>query len=1176
MSEKGSRLEGGALTGEVIDSSRKILTGGRGGVGVGLQQFFTPPEVGQLLSRLFDKTLPTLDPFAGDGALLNWVDRPARYGIEIDRDQVENGNYGSHSIQGDFQKVYPLLRGLGAKWPQLVVNPPFGLEWKLAGIAEGKNGSSTVRAFQAMLKLLGRYGQAAFICGRDRYTKEIAPLPEAKHVWAKIEVEDYFEGVELPSVQCFVVGESFEKEGQNILTIEGVRREELADCWPRLNAERDRRTDYDPRYSGLGFSKIESVFGAAAGEHRRRSNGIQRKGHDLSLSGSKIQVRLGEYSKVALAQIGYTAVESVREINGLATSWVALNPKRWREIQSYADQGAISIEPALIEKIKEVDREVRDEMVPLYEVRPQQRLGYLSDIENITCVKDAPDYEFEAGKTYPIETNSKLEETTEERPYEKKDGSHEIRKFLTKRRVLEIRIGKHRFSEAPTDVEFLLDHFEIPDPGDIATQRPDDVQKAREILDQLTVDHDWKGKGLDWKGLTHPETGEWIQWQKEDLARCVVKGSAILGWEQGGGKSLGLLSLALAAIEYHRLKKQALLVVPQDLLKQWQREAKRFFDLDFEIINTPAKAREVKRRMQRGEEGFYVTWYEALSLTGAVDEPLPGQVVTHKRTIPGPFGKPEVTKVELHSNEACPNCGTNNEDEWIAGACSRCGYVHKSRKVHTIGHYLAGAFKRGVICVDELSLIRGLDSKRGKAVRSLKAKCRFAGSGTPIANYISDAYNGCWWVCHGPNARFPYGYNDRKDWENSFAVIELMHGSKEDGEDNVIKRRKVLPKVTNVSQLWRLLAATMVRRRQENMGEMVPRQDIKVEVPMGTIQSKLNKGWLNGFADWFTLTYPDHPLVESGAVERFAPAIGQLAKLEAVATMPPSDPHTSYAEALFTEGRKVSPWTPAVLKALELAMKHVRQGEKVLIGSSRIDTGHFIASRLKERGVRAAHIVESKSDGKLATKNPRKRAKAVADFSDGDGQVLCVGIEAMKLGHDLAAASVAIVLGMPWSHESLAQFQRRVHRLSSLRPVTIYSIVPKGTLAEKKYQLLTDKSAAADLALDGQLVDEEDEPIDWAKQVKELRAMGLAVSEDDTIDEDDIKALWESAEGPYEHVLPPAIPASWTRDEEPAAQPADVDQPEPEAVPKEPKEFRPFAFSVETDEDDNGQLGFDF
>lgn len=1019
MSEKGSRLEGGALTGEVIDSSRKVLTGGRNGTGVGLQQYFTPPEAGALLKMLFDRNLPTLDLSAGNGALLDWVDKPNRYGIEIDRDQVETGNYKNRAIQGDIQKIYPLLRGLGASWPQLVVNPPFGLEWEVSGINNKKRGSSTLRAFQMMLNLLGKHGQAAFICGRDRYIKEIAPLPEAKQVWAKVEVEDFFEGVELPCVLCLVVGESAVKaNAENPLEMK-VRRHELELCWTRLHADREILTGQNPVLAKYGYSNVDEVFQAAAAEHNRRSHGIERKGHDVSLVGSKLRVRLGEYAKVALAQQGYQALRNVKQLNGLATSWVALNPKGWREIEGYANDGSITIEPTLIEKISEIEDQVRDEMVPLYEVRPQQRLGYLTDIENITCVKNSPEHDYVAGETYPIRTDSRIQEDVEERPYEKKNGDQEIRKYLTKRRILEIRIGDHSFSEVADDVEFLLAHFEIPDPGDIATQRPADVERARTVLDQLTEEHDWNEKGLDWKGLTDPATGRWVAWQQEDLARCIVKGSAILGWEQGGGKSLGLLSLALGAIRYHQLRKQALLVVPQDLLPQWRREATRFYGIDFEVIDTPAKAREVNRRMKRGEEGFFVTWYEALSLTGAVDEPLPGGMFTHTKKLwldnqPEPVNK----EVTLHSDEACPSCGTNREEEWIRGACRACGYVHKSRKVHTIGHHLAGAFKRGVICVDELSLIRGVDSKRGKAVRSLKAKCRFAGSGTPIANYISDAFNGCQWVAAGPTVRFPYGYGDRKDWEDSFAVVELLHGSPAEGESNVIKRRKVLPKVTNVSQLWRLLAATMVRRRQEHMGDLVPRQDIKVEVPMGTIQSKLNKGWLTGFADWFIGEYPDHPLVEAGAVERFAPAIGQLAKLEAVATMPPSDPHTEYAEQRFTDGREVSPWTPATLKALELAMKHVRQGEKVLIGSSRIDTGHFLAERLKERGVRASHIVENKGDGKYATKSPKKRAKSVAEFSEGSGQVLCVGIEAMKLGHDLAAASVAIVLGMPWSHDS--------------------------------------------------------------------------------------------------------------------------------------------------------------
>ena len=122
MSGKGSRLDGGALTGDAIESSKKVLSGGRGGTGVGLQQFFTPREVGQLLEVLFRPDRATLDPTAGDGSLLDWVHYNDRYGIELDRDQIERGGYKHHSIRGDIQRVYPYLRGIGAKWPQMVVN----------------------------------------------------------------------------------------------------------------------------------------------------------------------------------------------------------------------------------------------------------------------------------------------------------------------------------------------------------------------------------------------------------------------------------------------------------------------------------------------------------------------------------------------------------------------------------------------------------------------------------------------------------------------------------------------------------------------------------------------------------------------------------------------------------------------------------------------------------------------------------------------------------------------------------------------------------------------------------------------------------------------------------------------------------------------------------------------
>ena len=151
---------------------------------------------------------------------------------------------------------------------------------------------------------------------------------------------------------------------------------------------------------------------------------------------------------------------------------------------------------------------------------------------------------------------------------------------------------------------------------------------------------------------------------------------------------------------------------------------------------------------------------------------------------------------------------------------------------------------------------------------------------------------------------------------------------------------------------------------------------------------------------------------------------------------------------------KPSNYTPATLKVLEIAMKHAARGEKVLIGSDLIQTGPWLAARLTEKGVKATHVTHERA-GKIVTKDPRKRARAVNDFKHGDAQVLCTGLKALRLGHDLHTASVAIVHGLDYSYDVMRQFVDRVHRLVSKKPVTVYVILPEGTIAEKKWDLVS-------------------------------------------------------------------------------------------------------------------------
>ena len=163
--------------------------------------------------------------------------------------------------------------------------------------------------------------------------------------------------------------------------------------------------------------------------------------------------------------------------------------------------------------------------------------------------------------------------------------------------------------------------------------------------------------------------------------------------------------------------------------------------------------------------------------------------------------------------------------------------------------------------------------------------------------------------------------------------------------------------------------------------------------------------------------------------------------------------------------------------------------------------------------------------GRAQTKNPRKRSAEIKAFKQGAAQVLCCGVQAVKLGHNLDQVNTVIVHGLPWTHLALKQFVDRAWRLTSKRDVTVWVVVPRiegsQTIAERKWRLVLDKGAASDLALDGQLVEQPEREIDWAMVRREMRAAGVRAVGDE-LAEADIERLWLKAEGPYAPLSPPA------------------------------------------------------
>jgi hypothetical protein len=1098
--EKRGKLTGGAISEEVLDSSPSVLRRAFRGDQIGLQQYFSPREASELAREVFGgygSALPVLDPTAGDGALLSAF--TVRFGIEIDPDHAKTAEYTA--IHGDVQRVYPMLRLLGVEFPAVVLNPPFGLTWT---DQTGKKVGSMLQTYRYGHGLLSDDGQGVMIAARERFWREVAP--EARGTYCVIDCDDLFDGVEIPLVIAFFLKAPTREEPLPAPLQLKATRGELHELAEQIVEARDEWGEV-ARYADANH--LTEAFRAVAIEYRRRveaETGTASR-YDLSANGGRVACHLSAFAKVALAERGIE--RNAQALNGKSIHYFALNQREWRQIAEAGEEGLLTIDPALPGQVARTIAAAARDATPLYPVRPQMRLGFLEDLETLRCKKSDPERDFVDGQSYHFFTGTKVLQETGERVIQKRDGTFDVRKTISERRLLEVRIGRHTFDESKRDIEYLIEHFEIPDPGDIATRFPDEYERAVGVIRAIEAEY-----------LT-PRELSYKPFQVDDLARLLVKGSGPLGWDTGLGKTLGQLTWALACARYWRCQDATLFVMPQDLLRQFQEEAMKFFGREVELIRTHAQAKRADRHVRRGGSGWYATYYEALSIVGRKDEPLPlywmlapGEQKYMKRPIDRD-GDPRRPRM-INSAEFCPGCLTDTASGWDGSVCRKCGYVHKARKVRSIGSLLSVTFHRAIVCVDEVTEIQGDESLRGKAVRSLRARHPLGGTGTLISNYVNSCFFGLWWCCGNANARFPYDLDGKAQFERDFCVIEHTMGDPDKGEGHVRQRRKILPEVTNLSVLWRLISTNMVRRRKEDCGEnIVPRYFKPVKVPAGVAQMAHHKAVLADFVRWFEATHPDSPLVAAGIVKQFAAGCGMLPKLDYAATMPEADPDHAWW------GVPSGNWTPATLKVLELALHHVREGEKVLIGSSLVETGPWLAERLNERGARTVHITEQ-HDGKATTVGPRERAAALHGFRHGAAQVLCTGVKAVKFGHNLPEVSTVIIHGLPWTHLELKQYVDRAWRLTSPKPVTVYVVYVPEMLGERKWELVKDKGEASDLALDGHLVEEPEPAVSWSEVLRQMVKAGIKASGDE-IAEAEIAALWMRAEGPYAAIPQPEV-----------------------------------------------------
>lgn len=556
-----------------------------------------------------------------------------------------------------------------------------------------------------------------------------------------------------------------------------------------------------------GDEALPAAFRAVAQEARRRTRAdaegkaALRGEHDVSLRGQKVVALPRPYARLVLSE-GKRKHE-VEHLHGQNAGYFGQNPKSYRGLEELEAEGILSLSPELKARAERAIAEALRINTPLFPVRSHMRLGWLTDLEKICCIKDDPEHGFVAGKEYDLRTESRPEEEVEERIVEKKDGTPEKRKFTLIRRLLKITIGSHdnssnrahTFNESKESAAYLLEHFDLPDPGCVASRHPELVEKNRRVLADIQRDYGLEGTDLALKPF-----------QLDHDSRLLVKRRGVLGHKQGLGKSYQLMTISKAEIRLGAAP-QEFFCVPQDLIPQWQGQREKFFGERFEVIGSPQDARRVAREIRENleEPRCFITHFEALSRVGRKREVLPEAIVDpraalmirladHKEkaraasvaagdredgapedhTEPDPYaaylGDGEVASAVVTTRDRCPRCAADTDAGWNGVVCTAqkycvthgrgcehscegvgcilkgCGYVHVRVRVKPAASYLTKAFRDGVKCVDELTEISG-DSLKSEALRAMARGTKrqggahnYGGTGTPQKNFAKDTF----------------------------------------------------------------------------------------------------------------------------------------------------------------------------------------------------------------------------------------------------------------------------------------------------------------------------------------------------------------------------------------------------------------------------------------------------
>jgi SNF2 family DNA or RNA helicase len=321
--------------------------------------------------------------------------------------------------------------------------------------------------------------------------------------------------------------------------------------------------------------------------------------------------------------------------------------------------------------------------------------------------------------------------------------------------------------------------------------------------------------------------------------------------------------------------------------------------------------------------------------------------------------------------------------------------------------------------IDEAQQIKNPRTLASRAVKSLNADSRFALTGTPIENSLSELWSILDFIMPGyllSHKKFKYHY-----------------------EEPIIKHRdsKSLQSLNNIIRpfiLRRLKSEVLYELPEKNVQQLI--------IEMAEEQKDIYMQYLHNLKKSL-----DDEIGLKGFGSSHIHMLAALTKLRQLCC------HPSIIMSDYTgESGKM-------LALDSIIEESILNNHRILLFSQFVSVLQILKSRLTENGVECLYL-----DG--STKS-EERIRLVEEFNNGKGNVFLISLKAGGFGLNLTGADTVIHFDPWWNPAVEEQATDRAHRIGQTKKVEVIKLITKGTIEEKIMSLHERKKNIAESIISG-------------------------------------------------------------------------------------------------------------